>query len=39
MAKTHAPGAGDLGLIPGQGTRSHLHVVTKTQCNQINFFK
>ena len=39
MAKTHAPSAGDLGLIPGQGTRSHPHAVTKTQCNQINIFK
>ena len=24
MAKLHAPNAGGLGLIPGQGTRSHM---------------
>ena len=37
-----APNAGDLGLIPGQGTRSHmlqlkiLHATTKTQGSQVN---
>ena len=37
-----APTAGDLGLIPGQGVRSHKpqlkssHAATKTQHNQIN---
>ena len=31
-------GAGDLGLIPGQGTRFHMCAVTKPQCSQINKF-
>ena len=40
--KLHSHNAGDLGLIPGQGTRSHmpqlkiLHATTKTQHSQIN---
>ena len=38
----HAPNAGAPGLIPGQGTRSHmlqlkiLYAATKTQCSQIH---
>ena len=44
VAKTHTPNAEDLGLIPGQGTRSHmpqlrskiLSASNKTQCSQIN---
>ena len=41
----HAPNAGGLGSIPGQGTRSHmlqlkiLHSATKTGCSQINTLK
>ena len=37
-----APNSGDLGSIPGQGTRSHrpqlkiLRVANETKCNQIN---
>ena len=27
--RLHAPNAGVLGLIPGQGTRSHMHAATK----------
>ena len=36
--RLHAPNAGGLGLIPGQGTRSHMHATTKEPawCNQIN---
>ena len=39
------PNAGDLGSIPGQGSRSHIHATTKSShattkepasCNQIN---
>ena len=26
----HAPNAGGPGLIPGQGTRSHMHAATKS---------
>ena len=45
--KRHAPSAGGPGLIPGQGTRSHmqqqrskiLHASTKTKCSQINKIK
>ena len=39
------PNAGDLGSIPGQGTRTHLsklkipHAATKTRCSQIIFLK
>ena len=42
--RLHAPNAGDLGLTPGQGSRSHIEqlkipcAATKTQCNQINTF-
>ena len=32
----HAPNAGGLGLIPGWGTRSHMHAATKTRRSQIN---
>ena len=38
----YAPNAGGLGLIPGQGTRSHvqqlkiLHAATETRRRQIN---
>ena len=28
--KLHAPNAGGPGLIPGQGTRSHVHAATKS---------
>ena len=28
------PNAGGLGLIPGQGTRSHMHATTKTRLNK-----
>ena len=28
--RLHAPNAGDLGSIPGQGTRSHMHAATKS---------
>ena len=28
--RLHAPNAGGLGLIPGQGTRSHTHAATKS---------
>ena len=28
--RLHAPNAGGPGLIPGQGTRSHMHAVTKS---------
>jgi len=40
-----ASSAGGMGLIPGQGTRSHLlqlkilHAATKAWCSQINSFK
>ena len=34
--RLYAPNAGGPGSIPGQGTRSHMHAATKTQCNQIN---
>ena len=40
--RLHAPNAGDLGYIPGQGTRSHvlqlkiLHAKTETQHSQTN---
>ena len=46
--RLRTPNAGGLGLIPGQGTRSHIHAstkepqvrslpaATKTRCNQIN---
>ena len=27
--RLHAPNAGGLSLIPGQGTRSHMHAATK----------
>ena len=43
--RLYAPNAGGLGLIPGQGTKSHmlqikiLHAATKTWCSQINFLK
>ena len=30
VAKLHAPNAGGPGLIPGQGTRSHMHAATKS---------
>ena len=30
VVKTHAPNAGGLGSIPGQGTRSHMHAATKS---------
>ena len=39
--RLHDPNAGGPGLIPGQGTRSHilqlkiLHAATKTCCSQI----
>ena len=42
MAKSLARNAGSRGLIPGQGTRSHMlqlkgpHATTKTQYSQIN---
>ena len=42
MAKTLTLDAGDLGLMPGQGTRSHMlqlnipKATTKTWCSQIN---
>ena len=41
VTRPHTPNAGDLGLIPGQGTRSPIlqpkipHASTKTQCSQI----
>ena len=28
--RLHAPNAGGLGLIPGQGTRSHMRATTKS---------
>ena len=28
--RLHAPSAGDLGSIPGQGTRSNMHATTKS---------
>ena len=28
--RLHAPSAGGLGLIPGQGTRSHMHATNKS---------
>ena len=28
--RLHAPNAGDLGLIPGRGTRSHMHAASKS---------
>ena len=28
--RLHAPNAGGLGSIPGQGTRSHMHASTKS---------
>ena len=28
--RLHAPNAGGPGLIPGQGTRSHMHAATKS---------
>ena len=28
--RLHAPNAGGPGLIPGQGTRSHMHATTKS---------
>ena len=28
--RLHTPNAGDLGSIPGQGTRSHMHAATKS---------
>ena len=31
--RLRAPSAGGPGLIPGQGTKSHMHATTKTQCN------
>ena len=40
--RLHAPNAGAPGLIPGQGTRSHMlqlkifYAATKTQCSQIH---
>ena len=43
--RLHAPNAGDLGYIPGQGTRSHtlqlkiLHAKTETQHSQTNKHK
>ena len=49
--RLHAPNAGDPGLIPDQGTRSHMpqlrsHAATtdparlnKTRCGQINYLK
>ena len=46
VAKLHAPNAGGLGLIPGQGTRSHmlqlkiLSAVTRpSRAKYINIFK
>ena len=45
--RLHAPNAGDLGSIPGQGTRSHMpqlswhaatkdpYAATKTWCSQV----
>ena len=42
VAKSLARNAGSRGLIPGQGTRSHMlqlkgpHATTKTQYSQIN---
>ena len=38
VAKTPAPNAEALGLIPGQGTRSHMPQL-RPQCSQINFKK
>ena len=41
VTRPHTPNAGDLGLIPGQATRSPIlqlkipHASTKTQCSQI----
>ena len=45
--KLHAPSGGGPGLIPGQGTKSHmqqqrskiLHTSIKTPCSQINKIK
>ena len=34
VVKNPPSNAGDSGLIPGQGTRSHMHAATKTWCNQ-----
>ena len=31
----HAPNAGGPGLIPGQGTRSHMHATTKSCMPQL----
>ena len=28
--RLHAPNAGGLGSVPGQGTRSHIHAATKS---------
>ena len=39
MVKNLPSSAGDAGLIPGWGTRSHPHATTKTRCSQINFTK
>ena len=33
--RLHAPNAGDLGLIPGRGTRSHMHAATKHVATKI----
>ena len=30
MVKNPSPNAEDVGSIPGQGTRSHMHVATKS---------
>ena len=30
MVKNSPSNAGDVGLIPGQGTRSHVHAATKS---------
>ena len=43
--RLHIPNAGGVGLIPGQGTKSHMSqlknpsATTKTTCSQIIFFK
>ena len=45
VLRLHAPSAGVLGSIHGQGTRSHisqlkiLSATTNTLCSQINFKK
>ena len=39
MVKNLPSSAGDAGLIPAWGTRSHPHATTKTWCSQINLTK